>query len=151
MIKFINNDLSTNYTMDTLNNLEKVIANSWVKHIPDGTYEVLKYLSKKYELYVLTNWFSDNQTERLKNAHLLKYFKEVVGSDKVKHKPNVEGYLYIIGSSKLEDVIMIGDNIDIDIKGANDVGIKSILADYNDKHKNYDSRITDIRELIDIL
>lgn len=151
IIKFINNDLDTNYTLDTFNKLEKIIANNWVKFIPDGTYEVLEYLSNKYELYVLTNWFSDNQAERLKNADLIKYFKEVVGADKVLRKPSIDGYLYIIGDSNLEDVIMIGDNIDIDIKGANDTGIKSILVDYKNRYPNYKNRITDIRQLLDIL
>ena len=151
IIKFINNDLDTNYTLDTFNKLEKTIANNWVKFIPDGTYEVLEYLSNKYELYVLTNWFSDNQAERLKNADLIKYFKEVVGADKVLRKPSIDGYLYIIGDSNLEDVIMIGDNIDIDIKGANDTGIKSILVDYKNRYPNYKNRITDIKQLLDIL
>ena len=151
LIDFVNNDMGTNYTMDTFNKLESVIASKWVKYIPDGTKDVLEYLSSKYELYILTNWFTDNQKDRLKNTGLLKYFKEVVGADKVLPKPSPDGYLYIIGDTKLDDVIMIGDNVDIDIKGANDAGIKSILADYRNKYPNYENRITDIKELIKVL
>lgn len=151
MLDFINNDQGTNYTMENLNDLEKIIATKWLKYVPDGTRDVLEYLYNRYELYVLTNWFSDNQKDRLKNAGLLKYFKEVVGADMFKAKPNIDGYLYIIGNTNKEDVIMIGDNVDIDIKGANDSGIKSILADYRNRYPNYDNRITDIKELMDIL
>ena len=72
LIDFVNNDIGTNYTNDTFNKLENAIANNWVKYIPDGTSDVLEYLYNRYELYVLTNWFSDNQRDRLKNARLLK-------------------------------------------------------------------------------
>ena len=151
LIDFVNNDIGTNYNLDTLSKLENVIANNWVKYIPDGTRDVLEYLYNRYELYVLTNWFSDNQRDRLKNACLLKYFKEVVGADKVLPKPSTDGYKSIIGNTKLDDVIMIGDNVDIDIKGANDAGIKSILVDYRNKYPNYENRITNIKELKKIL
>lgn len=151
LLDFINNDINTNYTMKVFDDLLRVIGNNCIYFVPDGTKEVLEYLSNKYELYVLTNWFSDCQSERLNHAGLLKYFKEVVGADKVKHKPYVDGYLYIIGDTNKDDVIMIGDNVDIDIKGANDSGIKSILADYRNRYPNYDNRITDIKELMDIL
>lgn len=151
LIDFVNNDIGTSYNLDTFNKLESVIATNWVKYIPDGTKDVLEYLYNRYELYVLTNWFSDNQRDRLKNAHLLKFFKEVVGSDKVLPKPSIDGYKYIICDTKLDDVIMIGDNVDIDIKGANDAGIKSILADYRNKYPNYENRITNIKELKKIL
>ena len=36
-IDFVNNDIGTNYTNDTFNKLENVIATNWVKYIPDGT------------------------------------------------------------------------------------------------------------------
>lgn len=151
MLDFINKDLNTSYTIDTFNKLLDVISNKWVCFVPSGIEEVLKYLSKKYELYVLTNWFSECQGKRLENVGLLKYFKEVVGADKVKPKPNIDGYLYIIGNSKKEDVIMIGDNPDIDIKGAKDAGCKWILADYRNKYIDFENRITDIRELMNKL
>ena len=151
LLDFINKDMNTDYSMEVFDKLLSVISNNWIYFVPDGTKKVLEYLSNKYELYVLTNWFSDCQSERLNHVGLLKYFKEVVGAEKVKHKPYVDGYLYIIGDTNKDDVIMIGDNVDIDIKGANDAGIKSILADYRNRYPDYDNRITDIKELMDIL
>ena len=151
LLHFINEDMNTDYPMEVFDKLLSAISNNWIYYVPDGTKELLEYLSNKYELYVLTNWFSNCQSKRLKHAGLLKYFIEVVGADKVKHKPYVDGYLYIIGDTSKDDVIMIGDNVDIDIKGANDTGIKSILADYRNRYPNYDNRITDIKELKKVL
>ncbi len=151
LLDFINKDMNANYSIDFINRLLEIISNNWVHYVPDGTDDVLQYLYNKYELYVLTNWFSECQANRLKNTGLLKYFKEVVGTDKVKAKPNTDGYLYITGNTNKEDVIMIGDNIDIDIKGANDSGIKSILIDYRNRNSNYKNRITHIKELKKIL
>ena len=151
LLDFINNDLNKDYSMDTFNKLLDVISNNWISFVPNGTEDVLKYLSSKYELYVLTNWFSECQANRLKNTGLLKYFKEVIGADKVKAKPNIDGYLYIVGNTNKEDAIMIGDNPDIDIKGANDSGINSILIDYRNRYEGYGNRITHIKELKKIL
>lgn len=151
LLRFINEDMNLNYTMELFDKLLDAISNNWIYYVPDGTKEVLNYLYCKYELYVLTNWFSDCQANRLKHVELLKYFREIVGADKFKPKPNVDGYLYITGDTNKEDVIMIGDNVDIDIKGANDAGINSILIDYKNRYPDYEKRITDIKELKKIL
>ena len=151
LLEFINKDMNTDYNIEFIDKLLEIISKNWVYYVPKGTEDVLKYLFNKYELYVLTNWFSECQANRLKNIGLLKYFKEVVGADKVKAKPNIDGYLYIIGNTNKEDTIMIGDNIDIDIKGANDSGINSILIDYRNRYEGYGNRITHIKELKKIL
>ena len=151
LLEFINKDMNTDYNIEFIDKLLEIISKNWVYYVPKGTEDVLKYLFNKYELYVLTNWFSECQANRLKNIGLLKYFKEVVGADKVKAKPNIDGYLYIIGNTNKEDAIMIGDNIDIDIKGANDSGINSILIDYRNRYEGYGNRITHIKELKKIL
>lgn len=151
LLEFINKDMNTDYNIEFIDKLLEIISKNWVYYVPKGTEDVLKYLFNKYELYVLTNWFSECQANRLENIGLLKYFKEVVGADKVKAKPNIDGYLYIIGNTNKEDAIMIGDNIDIDIKGANDSGINSILIDYRNRYEGYGNRITHIKELKKIL
>ena len=40
--------------------------------IDDSTIGTLKYLSKKYELVILTNYFKEVQEKRLENAGLIK-------------------------------------------------------------------------------
>lgn len=129
-----------------------IIGNCWINPVSLELVDTLKYLSTKYELYVLTNWFTESQTKRLDNVGILKYFKEVVGADIVNPKPAIEAFNYIIKDTNLKDCIMIGDNIDTDIKGALNVGIKTILYDYKNIYKDFAyDRITKIEELKEML
>ena len=60
----------------------------------------LEYLSKKYELVILSNWFSYSQIERLKKIGMDKYFKEMYFTDEVKNKPNKEAFIKACGPYK---------------------------------------------------
>lgn len=44
-------------------------------------YSVLEYLSTKYELLVYSNWFWQNQADRLKRYNLDKFFTKIYGWD----------------------------------------------------------------------
>lgn len=96
----------------------------------------LEYLSQKYELVVLTNWFTKVQSERLKNYGILKYFKEVIGTDKIKNKPNKESFIYACGNNKPNECVMIGDNYEIDIKVPKELGLKTIQTNIDIKDLN---------------
>lgn len=152
LLNFVNKDLNENYTLKLIDDLLLVIGKYWTNPVSLGLIDTLEYLKSKYELYVLTNWFTESQKERLKNVGILKYFKCVVGSDMVKPKPSFEAFKYIIDNNNPKDFIMIGDNIETDIKGALEVSMNAILFDYDDKYSdtNY-IRITKIEELKDIL
>lgn len=114
------------------------------KEIDKELIETLEYLSNKYELVILTNWFTESQEGRLKNAGLLKYFKEVIGTDKVLNKPNKEAYLKASYPYNIDECIMIGDSINTDINGAINVGMDAILFD----HKNsYDGNLKNVKKL----
>lgn len=151
LVDFINCHMNTNYNYDLIDKINNIISHKWIKNIPEGLDETLNYLSCKYNLFVLTNWFTECQKERLDNAGILKYFKEVVGSDKCLSKPKCDGYFHIIGNTDLRNVLVIGDNPNTDIKGAMDVGVKSILCDYDDKYKKIKTKIKDIRSLKEML
>ncbi|MDD3187581.1 MAG: HAD family hydrolase [Bacilli bacterium] len=115
--------------------------------------ETIKYLSNKYELVVLTNWFTDTQKGRLKHAKILKYFTDVYGGDQGNIKPHKEAFKRAIGNNKIEECIMIGDDNYHDIDGALNVGLKVIQVDLKNKIK-YEKEypvIKNIKELMDIL
>lgn len=152
LLNFINQDLNQNYTLKLIDDILINIGKCWTNPVSKELINTLEYLKEKYELYVLTNWFTESQKERLKKVGILKYFKCVVGSDMVKPKPNIEAFNYIVDNNDPNDFYMIGDNIDFDIKGALDAKINAILYDYDNKYgdKNY-VRITKIEELKDIL
>ena len=121
------------------------------KKIDKSLVDTLEYLSSKYELVVLTNWFTESQVGRLKNCGLLKYFKEVIGTDNILNKPNKEAYLKAIYPDNIEECVMIGDSIDTDIKGAINLGMNAILCNYKNKYNGNLKNIKKIEELKNIL
>lgn len=157
-INFLNQKLNTNYDIKLIDELNRVIGQYWIKYVLLSE-DTLRYLSSKYNLYVFTNWFESAQTERLKNIGYLKYFSRVFGSDTIGAKPfkaSFDNVLNFIGASS-EECIMVGDSKKNDILGANNVGIKAILFDYdNNRDKkeifapNYEV-VTDLKELEKIL
>ena len=149
MVDLINKQLNINMSVNTFMELLEVISN-WKYNLSPGIVDVLNYLYSKYELYVLTNWFSACYEKRLDKAGILNYFKEVVGADKVAPKPMSDGYMYIAGNTKLDECLMIGDRIDIDIKGANNIGMPSILYDYKNEYNGV-KKITKMKKLKEML
>ncbi|MBP3921046.1 MAG: HAD family hydrolase [Bacilli bacterium] len=113
--------------------------------------ETLEYLNKKYELVVLTNWFTKPQTERLKHAKIDKYFKEIIGAEKIR-KPYKESFINACGNNKPDECLMIGDNYDIDVIGAHNAGLKVLYFNNNLKENKLKfDEIKNIIELMDIL
>ncbi len=77
---------------------------------------------------VISNGFKEVQKRRLENADLLQYIDFVVTSDEIGiQKPDIEIFKYAIKKYspkiKKENILMIGDRIESDIKGGNDFGI----------------------------
>ena len=126
---------------DMYNNLETNVSNN-IKN-------TLEYLSKKYELVTLSNWFTFSQKERLKIAGIDKYFKEVYGTDIVPMKPTKESFLSVIGNHKIEECLMIGDNIEMDIKVPYELGM-NVLYFSKGKNSKYPS-INKFEELKEML
>ena len=123
--------------------LEKCVPNE----LDPELVEILEYLNNKYELTVLTNWFLMEQVNRLKNYGILKYFKEVVGTEKIKNKPNKEAYIKAAIPYKMEECVMIGDSIKKDVEGAIEYGMDAILYDYNDE---YTGDLKKVKKLIEL-
>ena len=150
LIAFVNNDIHTNYTLKFFDKLLDAIGTYWIQSISNEIKDTLNYLSEKYELYVLTNWFTNCQKKRLKKTYLLNYFKEVIGSDIVGPKPTKEVFDYLVKNKK--DYIMIGDNIDIDYYGAINYGIDAILFDHQNQYSHLNiKKINKFHELKEVL
>lgn len=121
--------------IDTLLENQKELA-----EIDNEVIDTLEYLNNKYDMVVLTNYFKETQQGRLKTAKIDKYFSEVIGGDEVLIKPRIEAFNKAIGNYNLEDVTMIGDSLECDIKGALNAKINVIQVDYFNKYedtKNY--------------
>lgn len=134
LLETVNRVLNTNYEMKLIDELNLSIEKYWTKRVILKK-EVIEKLSKKYNLYVYTNYFQETQKNRLKNIGYLKYFKKVFGADEYGCKPFKKSFELILKeiTALPEECVMIGDTKDKDILAANNVGMKSILYDYNGK------------------
>jgi putative hydrolase of the HAD superfamily len=86
-----------------------------------GTLETLDYLAEKYKLHIITNGFSEVQHIKLKASGIDHHFDEVIISEHTGYKkPDVNIFLYAekkTGAAR-EECLMIGDGLEIDIRGA---------------------------------
>lgn len=126
------------------------LKNCYPKIQDEGLLEVLEYLSKKYELVVLTNWFTKSQKERLNGYGILKYFKDVIGTDNILNKPNKEAFIKACGNTKVEDCIMVGDNFNIDILGAYEVGLEAIWLNLKGIVPKEKIKVKQIKSLVEL-
>ena len=110
--------------------------------------DILEYLSSKYEIVALTNWFMIEAKNRLKNLNIDLYFKEIIGTDQVLNKPNPEAFKKAIGNNKPNECVMIGDSMEKDIIGASEAGLNTILFDDKNKYSDYKyQKVTNLLEL----
>lgn len=150
---------NTNDLLEYLNNklhldLSLEIIEDWLNELGTKSYasdeliDLLDYLSKKYELVILTSWYSVSQIARMKHANIYKYFIDVIGGDIIK-KPNKDAFIKAMGDKKIDECIMIGDVYDIDIKPALELGMKTIMV--SDKLNENTDTIDDIIKLKEML
>lgn len=110
---------------------------------------VLDYLSPKYLLHLITNGFSEVQETKLKVSGLGNYFRTVITSEEAGvKKPNPEIFQFALQKSgaNINNSLMIGDDFEVDIVGAKNVGIDQVLFDPDKKYQRNGSTFT-IRDL----
>lgn len=149
MVELLKEELDINITKEFFEEFF-IMYNDLITEVPKEIKDTLKYLSKKYELVTLSNWFTENQVNRLKKADILKYFKEVYGTDQIIMKPNKESFLSVIGNNKVEECLMIGDNLNVDIKIPYEIGINVLYLNKNNIKTNYPTikKIEDLKNIL---
>lgn len=148
LLKVINEELNLNLDNSFIDDYF-TMYNKLITEVSDGIKDTLDYLSKKYELVTLSNWFTFSQKMRLKLAEIDKYFNKIYGTDIIPMKPNKESFMSVIGDNKINECLMIGDSIDMDIKVPYEMGMKVYYLSKG-KKSNYPS-IEKIEELKKIL
>ena len=114
--------------------------------------ETLEYLQRKYHLHLISNGFKEACETKLTHSDLRKYFKTIVISEVFGvNKPDQRIFDYAItnGNANKEDSIMIGDNIDADVRGAINAGLEAIYFNVVGANKPNDitHMIVDLKEL----
>ena len=121
------------------------------------TFEILDYLkSKDYQMHMITNGFEKTQWRKLRSSGLDKYFDIVITSEASNSiKPNREIFAYALEKTgaRLEESIMIGDNLEADIEGAVNAGMDSIFVNHVGEQRPSPSTYTiyHLKELEEIL
>ena len=75
VIDYINSKLNLHLPVEVLIQLSIAQKDCYIDN--PKVNEVIKYLASKYDLYVLSNWFTETQKGRLENMGILKYLKKV--------------------------------------------------------------------------
>ncbi len=150
MLDFFNERLEQKLPENFIDKWLELLPTCVPERLDKEDYETLEYLSKKYELVILTNWFGVSQIERLKKVDILKYFKEIYDAEKYA-KPYKESFYQAMGDRKQDECVVIGDDIYMDILSAKKVGIKNLVWKDNNntanENKNLLEGVTVIRKL----
>ena len=148
LLKVINHELNTNLDNNFLDDYFNMY-NKLITPVSDSVKDTLEYLSKKYELVTLSNWFTFSQKSRLKIAGIDKYFSNIYGTDIVPMKPKKEAFISVIGDKKIEECLMVGDNIAMDIEVPYKMGMNVYyLSKGKDSIYQSIEKIEDLKEML---
>lgn len=147
---------------------EAIGAQFWdeaMKRLPLGSRlmphakEILTYLRPKYRMYILSNGFTELQSRKMQSAGIAHYFDGMILSEDIgvnKPNPAIFTHALQVAESTAEESLMIGDNYEVDIEGAQRVGIDQVFyniskKDLNPEHPQPTFTITSLLELKEIL
>ena len=111
-----------------LNDLFLDLVGRKEKLVP-GALELLDALKPLYRLVILSNGFTEVQTNKLRSGGILGYFDQIVLSEMAgANKPHKEifRYAFDLTGTRPSESILIGDSWAADIRGALNAGIPAI-------------------------
>lgn len=101
------------------------------------TRQVLQYLlDKSYVLHLITNGFEKTQHSKLRHSGIDHYFNAVItseGSNSLKPHKEIFDFALQQARANPEHSIMIGDDPEVDIKGAMNAGIDQVFVNHTRK------------------
>lgn len=141
--------------------INNIYMNAMKEHIVsrENCYETIKYLyDKGYKLVIATNGPIVPLKSKIDKLHITDFIHTTFSAEEIgfmkPHKNFYAGLLKKANISNFDDVLFIGDDLEKDIKGANDNKIDVCWCNYNnevnDKYK-IDYEIKDLKELKEIL
>jgi putative hydrolase of the HAD superfamily len=149
--------LNTTFSIEAIDTMAEDYINFLPLHnyLIDGAQDLLEYLIPKYDLHIITNGFREVQNQKLLNSGILHYFKTITNSEEAGvKKPNPLIFQQAIQKSgaQLDSSIMIGDNYEADILGAQEVGLKTICFNYHKEDlPRHDIQVSELKMIKDFL
>ena len=142
----LSSELNHIYMQETNHNIE----------LFSDTIPLMKVLrAKNIEAVILTNGPSDGQRAKFKTLGLSRYIQRIyIGEEIGFSKPNRKAFEVVLRDLGVlaSDVLMVGDSIENDIDGAEQVGIKAVLIDRENKHCGYaGTKIGTLSAVMDLL
>ena len=117
------------------------------------TKETLESLQKRYDLILVSNTNSLGINNVLDKFDLGKYFKRTfLSCDLGLIKTDSKFFEKVLSKLKLQpqEVVMVGDSVQSDMKAAKDAGIKGILIDRRNS-REYEYRITNLKQITEVI
>lgn len=121
-------------------------------HLFPYALETLEYLKTRYSLHLISNGFREACSVKIRHSGLIGYFDNVVISEIVGVlKPDPAIFAHALGKARVtaEEAVMIGDNLEADVKGALGAGIEAVYFNPEGKQESA-GRHLDIRCLSDL-
>ncbi|NLA23504.1 MAG: noncanonical pyrimidine nucleotidase, YjjG family [Bacteroidales bacterium] len=145
-----NENLACKMSKDYIN----IIPNKCIL-FPD-THEVLTYLKSKYKLYIITNGFKEVQYKKIRKCNLNHYFDKTYISEEVGYnKPDNKYFQHVMQDcgAKINDCLVIGDDLDVDIQGAINSNIDSVWFNSDNIYSELPAtfKIESLKDLKEIL
>lgn len=147
--------------IDVEDNIIETLAEDYIQFLPnhnhllEGSEEILDYLHPQYKLHIITNGFEEVQHKKLANCGISKYFTTITTSEEVGvKKPHRDIFLKALKKSNAtaQNSIMIGDNLEADIRGATNCGFQSIYFDYYQKDEELEClQVKKLKDLLNYL
>ena len=142
----LSSELNHIYMQETNHNIE----------LFSDTIPLMKALrAKSIEAVILTNGPSDGQRAKFKSLGLSRYIQQIyIGEEIGFSKPNPKAFEVVLRDLGVpaSDALMVGDSIENDINGAEQVGIKAVLIDREGFHDGYTgARIGRMSEVLKLL
>jgi putative hydrolase of the HAD superfamily len=117
-----------------------------------GAVETLEYLKERYRLHIITNGFREVQHIKIQKSGLTRFFDHIHISEEVGYKkPEPEIFFHAMKKAKSASAqcIMIGDNLDTDIRGAINAGLDCVWFNPDGIEVEH-SRVPVIRNLYEV-
>ena len=117
--------------------------------------ELMNYCARKgYPMTLISNGFVEVQYRKLRSADIEHYFAHVVLSEAagaLKPDPAIFEYALKLNNAEKNEVLMIGDSFDADIKGAVSAGIDAIYLNQTGVKVDLPDKATEVRSLNDVI